>query len=595
MKIPQSITTKIFLIAISFFISLFILFIFPRLTSAQVQCEGQGCSTYNVCKVDWDGSEYCGSKTHCEACEPWGSGEYACAAIVFETLTCDPGPPCSAWTVDGLCGSGCCKTINPTNTPIPTQGPTNTPVPPSPTSPSGCTFSCGTGGCCRTAGESCSNCATDCGACPSPTTITPTDTPPPTQPPSCTGEGGSCTNSDQCCGALECDTTFTNTCKYLSGQGGCEQDKCKDQKCVTTYYNPGANGCDKPNRCTYDSECETQPPQDPGSCNLSANPNPAKIKEDVDITLNKVESNGPLQCSGPTLTPRNGADCRLLSSQDCYSLDPDLNPCQSTIDSTDDGICNVSYSCYNPTNFESTRCELDVTILKPTNTPTPTPQGPWIKLKDACYQTTAKIKNPVPAIRLPFEINNVADPEDSPADQYLIRGKGGVVISEKNISFAEDTQASAKDWQIKNYDISFLNSKSSYLSYAKARKQIISLPTLSGDLSDITGPGLYYYGSDLTITAADPPSNFVLIVDGSVTIDPSTGNNFNYDNCGGSCDEPTKSIAIFANNIFFDDSLNRAYGIFIADDTIRTGVQNKGLKIKGNVVSKNLENLRRMD
>lgn len=567
-----------------------------KISAQELQCNGSSTYQYNICKVDDFGNDYCGPKSQTEPCTDLRPFLNGCGVIVMETLTCG-GNPCSEWIADGYGKGNCNDTwIYPTNTPIPSNTPIPPTNPPTPTSPPGCTFNCGNGTCCKTKGESCSNCAADCGTCPT-IPITVTDTPVPTSPPSCIGEGGNCLNNQQgCCGALECNTTeFTGgygTCMYLSGQGGCDKDVCRDNVCRTVYYNPGANGCDQPSKCTYDSDCNQPPP--PSSSCIIYGPSAITIGSDGKayggFTMTKDQSGGAIHCTQPTVAPQNtGAKCSEYNYglfTDCF----DGDSCSGTIVARDDGNCTISFSCENGVY----QCSKTFDVLRPTNTPTPTPtpQGPWVKLKNACYQTTFKIKNPVPTWRLPFEIKGSPDDEDSPANKYLIRGEGGVIASKKSVSFIANTESSSKDWQISNYDFALLNSKTTYLAYAKARKQITTLSTLSGDLSDINGPGIYYYAGDVTITASDPPHNFVLIVDGTVTIDPAGSNNFNYDGSGGG-DKPTKSVAIFADNINFDDSVDRAYGIFIADNQIYTGVANKGLKVIGNVVSNNLNNERK--
>lgn len=132
--------------------------------------------------------------------------------------------------------------------------------------------------------------------------------------------------------------------------------------------------------------------------------------------------------------------------------------------------------------------------------------------------------------------------------------------------------------------------KDHFVSYIKSRKEYNVLTSLSNDFREINKDGIYYLnpgGGNLNLSA-NPNHNFVLVVDGTTEV-RITANNFNV-NTGN--DTPQRSIIILADTITFTPSIQKAYGIFIGQSAINTGVADLGLKIKGNLITANLNNQR---
>jgi hypothetical protein len=219
-----------------------------------------------------------------------------------------------------------------------------------------------------------------------------------------------------------------------------------------------------------------------------------------------------------------------------------------------------NYSCIGPNT------SLSVTVQNP---------GPWYKLKNASFYKIGDFENGA--------VMNVKKFTDSDSDdigeRYTIIGNAGVGLINGTYNpqpSYNPLSLSTTDWHSQSYSFSqtFL---SSFTDYIKARKEYNEIASLDGiennKVNLLSGAQTI---DNNTILAKAP---FVLIVNGDVTIN----NDFN----NGS---PIKSVMIISTGkITFGSSVTYANGIFIGDkvEVSDTGSDTNGLKIKGNLISKN--------
>jgi len=217
----------------------------------------------------------------------------------------------------------------------------------------------------------------------------------------------------------------------------------------------------------------------------------------------------------------------------------------------------------------------------PTPTLTPTPvQTAWVKLKNTSFQTDKSLDNDIPSSPLAYDA-------DDTVSLYFIDGESGSVIVNGAVSVDSNNpyaKVSSGGWVYDGYNgPNQLLNKDVYLEYIKSRKEYT--PISFGELATKSQSGIYYINTDINFTNSNqlPNSDFVLIVDGTVSINIAE---FNVN-----ADQPNHSVAILANNIVFGNNTTKAYGIFVAN-SLNTGTNTVGLKFKGNVIASSLINNR---
>lgn len=203
--------------------------------------------------------------------------------------------------------------------------------------------------------------------------------------------------------------------------------------------------------------------------------------------------------------------------------------------------------------------------VAPTATPIPTavPSNPWVKLKNTSYISKNNLDNPIPAAPAAYDVDDTTEP-------YFITGSGGVV-STINLGTNPGVMADNPEYKAAGLSPTFLMTPDSFLSYIKARKQSVTITSLG----EISGPGIYIYEGADSLDINAPLSvvfnnNIVLLTTGTVNINTD----FN----------PTGSVAIVADQIFFGNTVAQARGVFIAN-TINSGTASFGLKIIGNLIA----------
>ena len=215
--------------------------------------------------------------------------------------------------------------------------------------------------------------------------------------------------------------------------------------------------------------------------------------------------------------------------------------------------------------------------------------GPWYKLKDASLNKIGDHNISVVQNVDPFDF------DDNNTRAVIIASSGsngGVLLSTgsynpgPNYNPIPDKVAPfthSSNWHIGSYGSIYQPMLDNFYQYLKSRKQIEE----KSNISSIDKNGIYFIKTNgLTISNQPPSYNFVLIVRnsndtdfGSVAINI---NNFNIPN--------NKSIMILAKDITFSSSVTTASGIFIATNQF-SYQSNNGLKILGNLISKNAVSL----
>ena len=265
-----------------------------------------------------------------------------------------------------------------------------------------------------------------------------------------------------------------------------------------------------------------------------------------------------------------------------------------SVDGKYESTCNsLGGACYGWGGGTWTTGGRTVTFVVATPTPTLTPTltltptvAPWKKISNASFQSDDSLNQDFPTTVVSY------DGDDTNDRLFAVNNSGATTVSSSSLAASELNQ---NGWYNQSDPDVVLN-KNAFLSYAKARKKMTTLTTLSGDLSEITGDGIYYYdsnGAPLTITTnySTQTNDFVLVVDGSVVFNVA-GNTFNADTSVAT--RPARrSIAILADSIAFSSGANflrNANAIFVAS-TIDTGsLADAPLKVKGNIITSNFTN-----
>ncbi|MBI3366587.1 hypothetical protein HY041_03095 [Candidatus Roizmanbacteria bacterium] len=206
--------------------------------------------------------------------------------------------------------------------------------------------------------------------------------------------------------------------------------------------------------------------------------------------------------------------------------------------------------------------------------------GNWLKLKDLSFSGNASLTNIIP------NLVSAYDSDDNSSRYFITSGAStNAGVSSANSINLGTANASENNWKMTGYTRQVGFTPSIFMDYVKSRKSYTTVSDPANfDFSAITEPGIYYANTHVTITN-DPGTDVVLIVNGNATI------NQNFNRNGGT-DKPKKAVAILANNIYIDSSVQYAYGIFAASSTFFTGASSNGLKVKGNVSANTLDNQR---
>ncbi len=220
-------------------------------------------------------------------------------------------------------------------------------------------------------------------------------------------------------------------------------------------------------------------------------------------------------------------------------------------------------------------------------TPTPTPiptQAPWKQLKDADFQGSTNLNNPIPVAPLDYD-------SGAANSAYFVLNQGGVVTAPQvNIKTNNAAaQVSSPNWQVNTYNFTQSFDKSIFLNYVRSRKKYKTITSLS----EIAADGIYVLNvggaTPLSVTVSQLPDyNFVLIADGAAGV--SIDSDIKTSDYG-------KSLAIIADLIKINPSVSEINAILIAPqiNTDNGAAVDQGLKIVGNLVTAQLNTNRFQD
>ena len=211
--------------------------------------------------------------------------------------------------------------------------------------------------------------------------------------------------------------------------------------------------------------------------------------------------------------------------------------------------------------------------------------NPWYKLKDASLNKIGDHN-----ITVVQNVNKFSDSDvDDTTSRYTIinspNSNPGIILTTSAHNpgpFYNPIPDSVQNWHLAyygNFNKSLINVFYQYVISRKSVKEI-------ANLNEINNNGSYIIkNNNLDLSTQPPNYNFILIVRNTANNDLGNVliniNNFNNGN---------KSIMILAKNISFSSSVNIASGIFIGEKI--TYQSNNGLKISGNLISKNEVTLR---
>jgi hypothetical protein len=207
--------------------------------------------------------------------------------------------------------------------------------------------------------------------------------------------------------------------------------------------------------------------------------------------------------------------------------------------------------------------------------------GKWAKLNNLSFSGNGVLNNGTPSIVTAF------DSEDSSSPYFIIDGNGQAGVTSASSFTPTDMQTSANNWNVTSYTRQVGFTPSTFLDYVKSRKDYTTIT----DLTEIAQKGIYYVNGNITISNNPPAFDFVLLVNGTATIDLPSGD-FNKQ----SVTTASKAIAILANNITIGNNMANAYGIFVTNASsgiFDTGTNAAlGLKVRGNISAGTITNNR---
>ncbi len=200
--------------------------------------------------------------------------------------------------------------------------------------------------------------------------------------------------------------------------------------------------------------------------------------------------------------------------------------------------------------------------------------GPWYKLKNASLYKKGGIDLTIPSLISAFDGTG-----DDTTDRYLIinntNNTAGVVSSNNTISYTSSSPftSSARAWQNASYPFSSQSLISNFYEYVQARKEYKTITSLDDLVQDkINVINL----SNLNLTNSSLSKSPVVLV---------VRNGSSYGNITVTENLTKANIAIIANTITFNNSVNSVEGIFIGKNIIVETTT--GLKVKGNLISEN--------
>jgi len=308
-----------------------------------------------------------------------------------------------------------------------------------------------------------------------------------------------------------------------------------------------------------------------------------------------------------TVTLANGATTiATTTANPFYFLDLDPQPTYTVSVAQPAVNYSVGYTyCYNATNCHGS----GVTMGNSVNVNSP-PGGytdlwwhyweyvGWYRLKQASFTKQGAIQNFIPPNVQPYdgfdtdqEYLNIRQAAESDGIGLVTSGGGidlgpgdGVIVP----------QVSQKNWSKLTYTANkgYLSNLSSFLSYARARKEIKVISNLSqaesGKVNILQGNATWQ--NNVNANKINPSQdNLVLIVQGNLTIESAPASNFN---------NARRSWAIMATGqINVNPSITEMNGVFIANNyDLAYGVASSTipLKVVGNLISNTpLTNIKR--
>lgn len=333
-------------------------------------------------------------------------------------------------------------------------------------------------------------------------------------------------------------------------------------------------------------------------------PKGTKITEPSEIINDALKTGGPMPSPGQTGyisgTLPDGSAC---VNEACFAVDPITKEATYLLGGIDNisgfgvtyvggtaatqmfGIKFVQIStssnntdnnpgCIGAACFNNTPTPAFIWVTA-TPTPTPTPAAvlsPWVKLKDASFNSLGRIQSYIPAAPVAYDADDTTQP-------YFIVGDGGVVTAESIAlkGLNAGAKAGTSDWQDSPYSmIPAPMSSPNFISYIKGKKQYKEITSLD----QINSDGIYLYKSKDALDISTVPSafdlyNVVLVTETTVNI-KNTNDYF----------KPTKSIAIVSPFIYFASNVKEAKGIFITIVTNTGTTTDEGLKITGNLIAR---------
>jgi len=183
-----------------------------------------------------------------------------------------------------------------------------------------------------------------------------------------------------------------------------------------------------------------------------------------------------------------------------YELDNGTFPLELDHAYINSGVYDIKMTCTNPGNNVKTcnrrlnmYCELAPPESLPT--PTPTPPGAWLKVKDTSYNNNLGLYSAIPEGAVAFDVSdtgqcNAAEPSSIACFNI---GSAGVVSAEGPTDLGY--RVSDPDWlyEDESYSLNKLLNPSTFIEYAIARKDMVVVaisPIVSDSLRDslITTP-----------------------------------------------------------------------------------------------------------
>ncbi len=213
----------------------------------------------------------------------------------------------------------------------------------------------------------------------------------------------------------------------------------------------------------------------------------------------------------------------------------------------------------------------------------------WYRLKEASFTKQGSLVNFIPPNVIPYDGFDT-DQEYLTISQNDPNGVG-VVTAGFGIDLGPNTSnVSQKNWAKINYNANkgYLSNLSSFLAYARARKEIKVIT----NINDIESNKINIFQGNLTLqnnTINPSRDNMVLIVQGNLTIQSAPGGNFN---------QARRSWGfIVTGNINVNPSINEMNGVFIANNydlAYGAASSTTALKVVGNLISNTpLSNIKR--